>query len=98
MRRRYRGQVKAHLQHVFTAIAVNIERGLPPTGEPAPSRHLPPSKTAWTNTRSARLRMGHRRCLGRGPAACWWARGHTSAVTAFPFRCGHTERCATNRR
>jgi transposase len=36
MRRcRYRGQPKAHLQHVFTAIAVNIERlsGLPPTGE-----------------------------------------------------------------
>ncbi|WP_381805190.1 transposase [Streptomyces niveus] len=27
MRRcRYRGQPKAHLQHVFTAIAVNIER------------------------------------------------------------------------
>lgn len=36
MRRcRYRGQPKAHLQHVFTAIAVNIERlsGLPPSGE-----------------------------------------------------------------
>lgn len=32
---RYRGQPKAHLQHVFTAIAVNIERlsSLPPTEE-----------------------------------------------------------------
>ena len=41
MRRcRYRGQPKAHLQHVFTAIAVNIERlsGLPPSGETSPSR------------------------------------------------------------
>ncbi|WP_345128357.1 transposase [Streptomyces chiangmaiensis] len=40
MRRcRYRGQAKAHLQHVLTAIAVNIERlsGLPSTGEtPSP--------------------------------------------------------------
>ncbi|MEU5645955.1 IS1182 family transposase [Streptomyces milbemycinicus] len=36
---RYRGQPKAHLQHVFTAIAVNIERlsSLPPTEErPSP--------------------------------------------------------------
>jgi hypothetical protein len=36
MRRcRYRGQPKAHLQHVFTAIGVNIERlsGLPSPGE-----------------------------------------------------------------
>ncbi|GLY68788.1 transposase [Amycolatopsis taiwanensis] len=35
---RYRGQPKAHLQHVFTAIAVNIERlsGMPPTGEAIP--------------------------------------------------------------
>ncbi|MFD7973753.1 transposase [Streptomyces clavifer] len=35
MRRcRYRGQRKAHLQHVFTAIAANIERlsRRPPTG------------------------------------------------------------------
>ncbi|MFF7601614.1 hypothetical protein [Streptomyces mirabilis] len=34
------GQQKAHLQHVFTAIAVNIERlsGLPPTGEDRPPR------------------------------------------------------------
>ncbi|MER6240778.1 transposase [Streptomyces clavifer] len=31
---RYRGQRKAHLQHVFTAIAANIERlsRRPPTG------------------------------------------------------------------
>ncbi|MFF1570998.1 transposase [Streptomyces sp. NPDC058293] len=41
MRRcRYRGQDKAHLQHVLTAIAVNIERlsGLPPTAEAPPPR------------------------------------------------------------
>ncbi|MFC9545857.1 transposase [Streptomyces sp. NPDC056956] len=42
MRRcRYRGQGKVHLQHVLTAIAVNIERfsGLPPTEEaPRPRR------------------------------------------------------------
>ena len=36
---RYRGQPKAHLQHVLTAIAVNIERlsQLPP-GESTPPR------------------------------------------------------------
>ncbi|MFF7887569.1 transposase [Streptomyces sp. NPDC020794] len=47
MRRcRYRGQPKAHLQHMFTAIAVNIERlsGLPPTDE---ARSRPP--TAFQN-------------------------------------------------
>ena len=35
---RYRGQSKAHLQHVLTAIAVNIERlsQLPPGENPAP--------------------------------------------------------------
>ncbi|WP_374227106.1 transposase [Streptomyces sp. AC558_RSS880] len=36
---RYRGQPKTHLQHVLTAVAVNIERlsGLPPTEEtPSP--------------------------------------------------------------
>ncbi|WP_238697174.1 transposase [Streptomyces sp. E2N166] len=42
MRRcRYRGQGKAHIQHVLTAIAVNIERlsGLPPAVEtPTPRR------------------------------------------------------------
>lgn len=48
MRRcRYRGQQKAHLQHVFTAIAANVERlsRRPPTGEAPPSR--PP--TAFQN-------------------------------------------------
>ena len=37
---RYRGQPKAHLQYVFTAIAVNVERlsGLPPSGEAIPAR------------------------------------------------------------
>ncbi|MEU6709126.1 transposase [Streptomyces wuyuanensis] len=41
MRRcRYRGQGKAHIQHVLTAIAVNIERlsGLPPAEETPSSR------------------------------------------------------------
>jgi hypothetical protein len=35
---RYRGQPKTHLQHVLTAIAVNIERlsQLPPGENPAP--------------------------------------------------------------
>jgi hypothetical protein len=35
---RYRGQPKAHVQHVLTAIAVNIERlsQLPPGENPAP--------------------------------------------------------------
>lgn len=50
MRRcRYRGQPKAHLQHVLTAIAVNIERlsGLRPTGETPPPR--PPPPTAFQN-------------------------------------------------
>ncbi|MGC5260779.1 IS1182 family transposase [Streptomyces cyaneofuscatus] len=44
---RYRGQHKAHLQHVFTAIAANIERlsRRPPTGE-APSSRPP---TAFQN-------------------------------------------------
>ncbi|MFL6120010.1 transposase [Actinophytocola sp.] len=59
MRRcRYRGQPKAHLQHVFTAIAMNIERlsGLSavyhhPAKQPHPDCR-PPSKTSWTNTRS----------------------------------------------
>ncbi|MFE2188745.1 IS1182 family transposase [Streptomyces sp. NPDC059455] len=48
MRRyRYRGQGKAHVQHVLTAIAVNIERlsGLPPTEE-AP---MPRRPTAFQN-------------------------------------------------
>ncbi|WP_152646284.1 transposase [Streptacidiphilus albus] len=41
MRRcRYRGQPKAHLQHVLTAIAVNIERlsSQPETEKPSSSR------------------------------------------------------------
>ncbi|MGW1005710.1 transposase [Streptomyces sp. NPDC002520] len=50
MRRcRYRGQPKVHLQHVLTAIAVNIERlsSLLPTGEcPAPR---PPFRASWTS-------------------------------------------------
>ncbi|MGW2557454.1 transposase [Streptomyces sp. NPDC001635] len=41
MRRcRYRGQSKAHVQHILTAIAINVERlsGLPPTEEAPPPR------------------------------------------------------------
>ncbi|MEU1276394.1 transposase [Streptomyces sp. NPDC005799] len=41
MRRcRYRGQGKAHIQHILTAITVNIERlsGLSPTEEPPTPR------------------------------------------------------------
>ncbi|MFC9915182.1 transposase [Streptomyces sp. NPDC127197] len=48
MRRcRYRGQPKVHLQHVLTAIAVNIKRlsGPPPAGETPP----PPPPTAFQN-------------------------------------------------
>ncbi|WP_307535281.1 transposase [Streptomyces sp. V3I8] len=47
MRRRYRGRRKVHIQHVLTAIAVNIERlrSLPPTEE-APTARRP---TAFQN-------------------------------------------------
>ncbi|MGW6692034.1 transposase [Streptomyces sp. NPDC054961] len=61
MRRcRYRGQSKAHIQHVLTAIAVNIERlsGLPSAeGSPPPrqptafqnylDQHKIPRLTSW---------------------------------------------------
>ncbi|MEV6148012.1 transposase [Streptomyces sp. NPDC051992] len=50
----YRGQPKAHLQHVLTAIAVNIERlsGQTATGEhPSPRPQLP-SRISWTRTKS----------------------------------------------
>uniref|UniRef100_UPI001F0B7F70 transposase n=1 Tax=Actinacidiphila soli TaxID=2487275 RepID=UPI001F0B7F70 len=51
---RYRGQPKAHLQHVLTAIAVNIERlsGQSATGDPSSSRHQLPSRPSWTRTKS----------------------------------------------
>ncbi|MFF7904026.1 transposase [Streptomyces sp. NPDC007920] len=55
MRRgRYRGQPKAHLQHVLTAIAVNIERlsGLPPTGEAPPPRQPTAFRTTSISKRS----------------------------------------------
>ena len=50
---RYRGQPKAHLQHVLTAIAVNIERlsQLPP-GESTSRDHRRPSRTTSTSTTS----------------------------------------------
>lgn len=61
MRRcRYRELPKAHLQHAFTAIAVNIERlsGLPPNGHASsprlptafqdfPDRHEIPRLKSW---------------------------------------------------
>ncbi|MGW1803240.1 transposase [Streptomyces sp. NPDC001984] len=70
MRRcRYRGQPKAHLQHVFAATAVNIERlsGLPPTGEATPPRppaafqdyldqHGIPRLKSWRSVSSRRRR------------------------------------------
>ncbi|MBE1602900.1 transposase [Streptomyces stelliscabiei] len=53
MRRcRYRGQGKAHIQHVLTAIAVNIERlsGLPPAEE-APIRRRPTAFPSYLDQR-----------------------------------------------
>ncbi|QEU96413.1 hypothetical protein CP970_40625 [Streptomyces kanamyceticus] len=42
---RYRGQTKVHVQHVLTAIAVNIERlsGCTPPGTQPPRQPRPPS-------------------------------------------------------
>ncbi|MFJ8002539.1 transposase [Streptomyces sp. NPDC096310] len=54
MRRcRYRGQGKALIQHVLTAIAVNIERlsGLPPTEAPPSPDDRPLSRTTSTSAR-----------------------------------------------
>jgi hypothetical protein len=56
MRRcRYRGQGKAHIQHVLTAIAVNIERlsGLPPAEETPRAADRLPSRTTSTSVRYA---------------------------------------------
>jgi hypothetical protein len=56
---RYRGQPKAHLQHVLTAIAVNIERlsQLPPTrAHPRGRRRR--SRTTLTNTTSSACAHG----------------------------------------
>ncbi|MGP3949583.1 transposase [Streptomyces sp. 7N604] len=66
MRRcRYRRQPKAHLQHVFTAIAVNIERlsGLPPTGEanPTPTADRLPGLPGPTRDPSAEVLAGRQR-------------------------------------
>ncbi|MEV7236548.1 transposase [Streptomyces sp. NPDC051020] len=56
---RYRGQPKAHLQHVLTAIAVNIERlsGRPVTEEAPSPRRRPPFRPSWTSVK----------CPGRSP-------------------------------
>jgi hypothetical protein len=51
---RYRGEPKARLQHVLTAIAANTERLSAlhqPTQHPRPGRR-PPSRPSWTSTRS----------------------------------------------
>ncbi|MFH8517854.1 hypothetical protein ACH4CE_22740 [Streptomyces gelaticus] len=50
----YRGQPKAHLQHVLTAIAVNIERlnGRDPPTKSARPGHRPRSRHLWTRTAS----------------------------------------------
>ena len=47
----YRGQLKAHLQHVLTAIAVNIERrsNRPETEDISPSGPPPHSRPSWTS-------------------------------------------------
>jgi len=48
---RYRGQPKAHLQHVLTAIAVNIERlSQAPHGESTARDHRRPSRSTLTST------------------------------------------------
>lgn len=54
MRRcRYRGQAKAHLQHVLTAIAVNVERlSRQPLGESAPHGRRPPFRSTATSRES----------------------------------------------
>ncbi|MFF4146941.1 transposase [Streptomyces sp. NPDC001698] len=59
MRRcRYRGQQRAHLQHVFTAIAANIEC-LSRRSEKYPrSGRRPPCKTSWTSTGSPGRGLG----------------------------------------
>jgi len=51
---RYRGQPKAHLQHVLTAIAANIERlsHLPPDAN-RPRDHRQPSRSTSTSTTSS---------------------------------------------
>ncbi|WP_328380786.1 transposase (plasmid) [Streptomyces sp. NBC_00440] len=59
----YRGQGKAHIQHVLTAIAVNIERlsQLPPTEESPAPRRPTPSRTTSTSAR----------CPGRSHGEPW---------------------------
>ena len=60
---RYRGQPEAHLQHVLTAIAVNIDRlsQLPPGENPVPG-HRRRSRTTSTSTTS-------NACARGGPSA-----------------------------
>ncbi|MFE7075259.1 transposase [Streptomyces sp. NPDC057620] len=64
---RYRGQGKAHVQHVLTAIAVNIERlsGLPPTEE-APTPHRPTAFQNYLDQQPIR-RLKSWRTLGTSP-------------------------------
>ncbi|WP_223864137.1 transposase [Streptomyces sp. 5-10] len=64
---RYRGQPKAHLQHVLTAIAVNIERlsSLPPTEE-TPSPRPPTAFQSGEQTGDS-PRRHLRRPVQRGP-------------------------------
>ncbi|MET9904983.1 transposase [Streptomyces sp. NPDC006446] len=59
---RYRGRGEVHLQHVLTAIAINVERlsGLSPTEEALPPRR-PPSRTTSTSAGSP----------GPNPGAPW---------------------------
>ncbi|MFE8950544.1 transposase [Streptomyces sp. NPDC007856] len=65
MRRcRYRGQPKAHVQHVLTAIAVNIERlsGRPETADTSPQR--PPTAFQTFLDQRGIPRSKSRRTLG----------------------------------
>lgn len=51
--RRYHGQPKAHLQHVLTAIAANVERlSRQPPGERTHHDHRQPSRTTSTSSAS----------------------------------------------
>ncbi|WP_260462174.1 transposase [Streptomyces sp. TRM72054] len=66
MRRcRYRGQGKAHIQHVLTAIAVNIERL---SGLPSAEEHLRPANRLLSRTTSTSARYP-----GRSPGELWAA-------------------------
>ena len=77
---RYRGQPKAHLQHVLTAIAVNIERlsQLPP-GQTRPHDHQQRSRTTSTSTTSNACAHGEPSAKPQQP------RSPTESSSAMPL-------------